>query len=192
MIQYEQIKNSLKQIILKRDGTLLPRNIVATASLKHDLNMDSLDILETVMDFENEYKIFIQDTSEIEKASNLGEFAQALYDHVNHNNPKKMSVNELVALTKEDIFKIIEKHFYEKYNIPYAKPESNIYKDFGFTEFDKSELFDWIEKQFQIKLPLFYYSSLDIICQRIHLEIRGKAEKYAFRNKLKKIFTRSK
>lgn len=190
MIQYEQIKNSLKQIILKRDDTLLPRNVVVTASLKHDLNMDSLDILETIMDFENEYKIFIQDTSEIKKASNLGEFAQALYNHV--NNPKKMSVNELVALTKEDIFKIIEKHLYEKYNIPYAKPESNIYKDFGFTEFDKYELFDWIEKQFQIRLPLFYYSSLDIICQRIHLEIRNKAEKYAFRNKIKSLFTRSK
>jgi acyl carrier protein len=62
----EEIFTRSKQIVIERSG-IDESKIVENASLRNDLGLDSLDIVELIMELEDEFEIEIPD----EEADNL-------------------------------------------------------------------------------------------------------------------------
>lgn len=84
---------------------------------------------------------------------------------------------------KEDIFNKIKKHLYEEYDVYFTKPESNWYKDLGLSNFELSDFYKWIEQEFEIKMPCFYFVNFKILCNVIFIEIEKKEAKAAIKEK---------
>jgi len=63
----------VKEIISENLG-IDPETITETAAFKEDLGIDSLDLFELVMSFEEEFNISIP-TEELEKMKNVGDVA---------------------------------------------------------------------------------------------------------------------
>lgn len=63
----------VKEIISENLG-IDPETITETATFKEDLGIDSLDLFELVMSFEEEFNISIP-TEELEKMKNVGDVA---------------------------------------------------------------------------------------------------------------------
>ncbi len=80
------------------------------------------------------------------------------------------AVKPIDANTKLDyniVFNTIKEHMLNKYGIQTVKKESNWYKSFGLNDFDRNDLFEWVEKKFNIKLGHFYFTNIDSLCVAI-------------------------
>ena len=95
--------------------------------------------------------------------------------------------------SKEDFFKIIEKHLYEEYGIYFATPESNWYKDLELNNIQKQDFFKWIENKFNVQLPYFYFLNLKTLCEVISAEQTKKlvqTQRTTFLQRIKQIFVK--
>ena len=87
-------------------------------------------------------------------------------------------------MTKEDIYRIIQTHLYETYTIPYVQPTSNWYTDLNLTNFEFDCFLEWAEKEFNVKLPSFYYTHIYDMCHVIYFEIQKQKAKKAFHDRV--------
>ena len=102
----------------------------------------------------------------------------------------KMLVQQTLA--QDAIFKTINTHLYEKYGVYFAKPSSNWYKDLGLSDFQWTESRESLEKEFNIKIPFFYFENIGKLCNIISAEIKKQNAKIALKNYIKQFFTRQK
>ena len=75
----ENLEASVKEIIVERLG-VDPQEVVPQASFVNDLGADSLDTVELVMAFEEEFGIEIPD-EEAEKIQNVGQAIEYIKAH---------------------------------------------------------------------------------------------------------------
>ncbi|MFN7950820.1 MAG: acyl carrier protein [bacterium] len=76
----DEIMAKVKEIIVEQLG-VNEDEVVAEASLLEDLGADSLDIVELVMAFEEEFDMEISD-EEAEKIHTVGEAVKYIQDHL--------------------------------------------------------------------------------------------------------------
>jgi acyl carrier protein len=76
----ENIFEKVKQVHIDKLG-LAGFTIEPTTNYKNDLNIDSLDKLEIIMEIEKEFKIHIAD-EDVEKLNTVGELADFVTDKV--------------------------------------------------------------------------------------------------------------
>lgn len=75
----EQVEQKVKQIIVEQLG-VDEAQVDKTASFVDDLGADSLDIVELVMAFEEEFKLEVPD-EDAEKMKTVGDAIQYIADH---------------------------------------------------------------------------------------------------------------
>lgn len=75
----EQVEQKVKQIIVEQLG-VDEAQVDKTASFVDDLGADSLDIVELVMAFEEEFKLEVPD-EDAEKMKTVGDAIQYITDH---------------------------------------------------------------------------------------------------------------
>lgn len=157
------------------------------------LRFDTLAKYELMMEMEKHYNVFIEDaeTAQFERAKTLSEFCNLFFAFVNSEKPTK-TAKDYSESSKDDIFKVIYNHLYEKYTISFIKPSSNWYADLGMNNFELLNFYEWAEKEFKIKMPFFYFTDIDKLCTVIHMEIKKKNKQIKFKDFVNKIFTRSK
>ena len=76
----KSVEEKVKEIIVEQLG-VNEDEVVAEASLLEDLGADSLDIVELVMAFEEEFDMEISD-EEAEKIHTVGEAVKYIQDHL--------------------------------------------------------------------------------------------------------------
>ena len=96
-----------------------------------------------------------------------------------------------VKLDYNIVFDTIKDHLLNKYGIQTVKKESNWYKSFGLNDFDRNELFEWVEKKFNIKLGHFYFTNIDSLCVAI-LNAYFDKNKVGLLQRIKARFVRAK
>ena len=96
-----------------------------------------------------------------------------------------------VKLDYNIVFDTIKQHLLNKYGIQNVKNESNWYKSFGLNDFDRNELFEWVEKKFNIKLGHFYFTNIDSLCVAI-LNAYFDKNKVGFLQRIKARFVKAK
>ena len=96
-----------------------------------------------------------------------------------------------VKLDYNIVFDTIKQHLLNKYGIQTVKKESNWYKSFGLNDFDRNELFEWVEKKFNIKLGHFYFTNIDSLCVAI-LNAYFDKNKIGLLQRIKAKFVRAK
>lgn len=104
------------------------------------------------------------------------------------------AVKPIDANTKLDyniVFNTIKEHMLNKYGIQTVKKESNWYKSFGLNDFDRNDLFEWVEKKFNIKLGHFYFTNIDSLCVAI-LNAYFDKNKIGLLQRIKARFVRAK
>lgn len=67
-----EIESKVKEIIVEKLG-VEESEVTLKASFINDLNADSLDAIELIMDFENEFGITMDDYEEAEKINTIGD-----------------------------------------------------------------------------------------------------------------------
>jgi len=187
----KKLVDTVKAIVINQAeeklGYVSPDSVHNGTSLKYDLALDSLDNLEIIMEFEKQFNVKIQDTTELEKNLNFGEFCYILSSKTHEKQtPRKQ-------LTTDEIFNIIYKHLYKKYEIPYTKLTSNWYKDLGLNSFQLADFYKWVEKKFNIKMPYFYFTDINKLCAVIYIEMEKPYTKTSLVNRIRqKMFYHSK
>ena len=96
--------------------------------------------------------------------STLNNLAEKIHTQL----PLKYRANEeQPILTEKDILKKICKYLYETYGICDVRFQSNWFKDLMLSEYQRCEFYRWIEKEFDIKLPFFYFDNIGSVCEAI-------------------------
>jgi len=75
------IEERVKEIIVK-ELSVNPEQVTSTASFIEDLGADSLDTVELVMEFEDEFELSIPD-EEAEKIQTVGQAVDYIKEHSN-------------------------------------------------------------------------------------------------------------
>ena len=88
---------------------------------------------------------------------------------------------------EENIFQVIYQYIYDKHGISYTNKESNFYTDLNLIEFDRYELYEFLQKKFDIKIPYLHFSNIGVLCKMIAKTVNEKKakEKHNLINKIK-------
>ena len=150
------------------------------------LKFDTLAKYELMMAMEKHYNVSIEytETAQFEHAKTLSEFCDLFSNYVYPNTEK--TAKDYSNSSKEDIFNVIYKHLYETYTISFTKPTSNWYVDLGLNDFELSNFYTWAEKEFNIKMPFFYFTDINTLCNIIFITIKKQNLK---KRMLDKIYT---
>ena len=165
-----QILNATQDLLLKDHGsTLTLKDITPTATLSHDLGLDSLDILQLIMGLEKKFNIEIN-YKEIKerKLHNLGELCRVICDTANNKMQKNM------YYTEDDIFEIVKTYIEDHFGRDLVAPESKWYTDLAFTNFEVSNLLIWIEEKFATRLGFIFPTNVRDLCAKIYKKLPEK------------------
>ncbi len=202
-ITYEKIKKAAKDSLLNdQELKLNEQDIFPGVKIsRRGLGLDDTAKLQLIMDLEKALNIEI-DADKIlnEKLSTLDEFCYAIYQQIFPNNVQKTEVKQQVSqqnksdsdITKDDIYKTIEKYIYEKYTIPYVKPTSNWYKDLNLTNFDFDVFREWVEKKYNVRLSSFYFTNIWDMCNVIYFDIQAQRAKKALKERMQTMINKIK
>ena len=191
-ITYEKIKKAAKDSLLNdQELKLNPQDIFPGVKLsRRGLGLDDTAKLQLIMDLEKALHIQI-DADKIlnEKPSTLDEFCYAIYQQISPNNDNKTEIKQPVNksdsdITRDDIYKAIEKYIYEKHTIPYVKPTSNWYTDLNLTNFDFDVFREWVEKKYNVRLSSFYFTHIWDMCNVIYFDIQTQRAKNALKERI--------
>ena len=94
--------------------------------------------------------------------------------------------------SQDDVLKTIQNYVCDKHGYRDVTKESNWYTDLNLTEFDKCELYEFLEKKFGIKINQRYFSSIEVLCNAVIYSIKEKEieAKNSLINKIKNLFIR--
>ncbi len=161
MLTKQQIFESVKNIIFERNPHIKKETITEKSKLSWDLGLDSLELLEILMDFEKEHKINIEEepVSQMERAKTLGEYCDVIF--------KTLCPDIAKIKSKEDVFKYVKSYLLNKYEIMNANMKDNFFVDLHFQDTDRSDIIKWAEATFNIKLPRTYFLNLDDFCENV-------------------------
>ena len=197
-ITYKQIMDAAKDSLLNdKELYLNEKDIfpgVKLSGRRNSLGLDDTAKLQLIMDLEKALNVEIDDDKIIkQKLSTLYEFFYDICLQIckKQNSGKKQQVQtaqkkqkNVFDMTKEDIYRIIQTHLYETYTIPYVQPTSNWYTDLNLTNFEFDCFLEWAEKEFNVKLPSFYYTHIYDMCHVIYFEIQKQKAKKAFHDRV--------
>ncbi|MBR3511305.1 MAG: hypothetical protein IKN73_04595 [Alphaproteobacteria bacterium] len=79
--------------------------------------------------------------------------------------------------SQDDIFKTIQNYVCDKHGYRDVTKESNWYTDLNLTEFDKCELYEFLQNKFGIKIKQRFFSSIEVLCNMIISSMKEKEEK---------------
>jgi acyl carrier protein len=199
-ITYEKIKNAAKDSLLNDPELKLNEQDIfpGVKISRRGLGLDDTAKLQLIMDLEKALNIEIDDDKILnKKSSTLDEFCYDIYKQICQNNIQKPEIKQLVNksdsdITRDDIYKAIEKYIYEKYTIPYVKPTSNWYKDLNLTNFDFNVFREWVEKKYNVRLSYFYFTNIWDICNVIYFDIQTQRAKKALKERMQTMFNKIK
>ena len=164
--EYNDIKSTLIDVISERsEEMLVTENSVLKNVLEH--KYDDAECVEILMDIENIYNLPVGEKPELEQklltAHTVRDLCDIFYMFLNNETV-------VVPQTQADVFEFVKNHIFKKYGFYDAKPEMNWSKDLGLSEFQRVEFFKWVSLKFGIKLPYFYFDSLDALCKVVFAE----------------------
>ena len=79
-----------------------------------------------------------------------------------------------MSYSNNDIFKIIQTYIYDKHGYRDVTMKSNWYTDLYLTDFDKCELYDFLQTKFGIKIKQRFFSSIEVLCDIVVSSIKEK------------------
>ncbi len=198
-IAYEEIMGAAKNSLLNdKELYLNEKDIfpgVKLSSRRKGLGLDDTAQLQLIMDIEKALNVNIDDAKIIDKRfSTLDEFCYAIYLQINKKQSSETtsSKKDVFDMSKEDIYKAIEKHIYETYTIPYVQPTSNWYTDLNLTKFEFNNFCEWVKKEFNVELLPFYFTNIYDICHVIYFDIQKQKAKKALRDRLHAVINKFK
>lgn len=161
MITKSEIIDTAKNIISEKYDVIKEKITDDISFRDRLLKFDILDKHELLMAMEEHYEIFIssKDAVKFEHSKTLNEFCGLFFNFLNTNVSK--------IKTKDDVFQHVKSYLSKKYDIMNAKTTDNFFIDLHFSDIDRSEIIQWADETFNIKLPRTYFLNLDDFCDNI-------------------------
>lgn len=164
------ILDTIKQIIENEHDGFQKENIPDNANFYTDLSFDSLDTFELIMKLEQIYNTEFGDKfDDFRKEQTIDALAGSIYMHF---HPEIFAIK-----TKEDVFKFVNKRLQNKYGILNAQPKDNFFIDLHFNDIHRSELIQWADETFNIRLQHTYFINLDDFCEKVFYTIQRQIKK---------------
>ena len=82
-----------------------------------------------------------------------------------------------MSYSNNDIFETIQTYVCDKHRYRDITKNSNWYTDLYLTDFDKCELYEFLQNKFGIKIKQRFFSSIEVLCNSVVSAIKEKEEK---------------
>jgi acyl carrier protein len=147
-LDIQEIKNRVIEIISEQMGAD-KSEVTPETSFVNDLNADSLDAVELVMEFEDEFDIFIPD-EDAEKIMWVGD----AIDYIN-NAVGSRAGKEHVIMNRLEVFEKVQKILIDALGVDENEvtAKATLMRDLGADSMNLLDIVFRLEKKFGIKIP---------------------------------------
>lgn len=181
--KFNDVFKTVKKIIDERYDGVDVKKINNKTSFKHDLNMDSLDTIEILMECEKSFgrEYNERDTNLLQHINSIGDFCKIQTKILNNLD------------SPADVLEMLKRHFYINYDIPFANGTTNWYKDLGLTNIELQDFYLLLKNELNIEIKNPFFKNLNELSNEIFLQLirQSPANNWLYRS-IQKIKQRSK